>query len=115
MTYWFVLHHDALTLHPPGHPHRRTTLNNLAFALKTRYDKLHLTSLGDPKRHVNLFNLSSALCSHFMHTQKNDIEEVINLCPESLAVLSSLHSGRELQTRIKTSYSKFSLVYRQVY
>ncbi|KAG1873529.1 hypothetical protein DFJ58DRAFT_881389 [Suillus subalutaceus] len=95
------LYHDALTLHPS----RRGT--TLTLALKTRYDKLHvnedlneaidlsreslqLTPLGDPERHVNLFNLSSTLCSRFTH---EDIEEAINLCQESLAALHCTQTG----------------------
>ncbi|KAG2343622.1 hypothetical protein BDR05DRAFT_999896 [Suillus weaverae] len=90
------LYHGALALHPPGNPRHGTTLNNLTLVLKTRYDKLYVSKdLNDPERHVNLFNSSSALCFRFTHTRKNeDIEEVINLCQESLAALSSLHPDR---------------------
>ncbi|KAG2066828.1 hypothetical protein BDR04DRAFT_1233728 [Suillus decipiens] len=37
------LYRETLTLRPPGHPDRDTTLNNLALALKTRYDKLDVS------------------------------------------------------------------------
>ncbi|KAG2028323.1 hypothetical protein BDR03DRAFT_1019966, partial [Suillus americanus] len=104
------LYHGALALHPPGNPRHGTTLNNLTLVLKTRYDKLYVSKdLNDPERHVNLFNSSSALCFRFTHTRKNeDIEEVINLCQESLAALSSLHPDRELQTRIRHPTQGFS-------
>ncbi|KAG1877227.1 CHAT domain-containing protein [Suillus subluteus] len=99
------LYREVLTLRPPGHPHRDTTLNNLGLALDTRYDKLHviedlneaidqyresllLMRLDDPERHLNLSNLSASLCSRFTQTQENkDIEEAINLCRESLAAV----------------------------
>ncbi|KAG1897197.1 CHAT domain-containing protein [Suillus fuscotomentosus] len=114
MTRAIGLYREALTLRPPGHSSRDTTLHNLAFALalKTRYGKsqvskdlneaidlyresLRLTRLDDPERHINLFNLSSVLCSRFTQAQKNeDVEEAIALCQESLAALSSLHPDR---------------------
>ncbi|KAG1897223.1 CHAT domain-containing protein [Suillus fuscotomentosus] len=105
------LHHEALALHPPGHSHRAITLNTLAVALKTKYDKSHVSEdlnetinlnreclrskqLDYPQRR-NLFNLSSALCAHFMETQKNeDIKEAITLCQQSLAALPPLHLDR---------------------
>ncbi|KAG1810554.1 uncharacterized protein BJ212DRAFT_1484125 [Suillus subaureus] len=92
------LYHEALTLRPPGHPTHNTTLNNLALALSTRYNKLHVSKdldeaidryreclrlrrLGNPGSMAILLNLSSALCSCFMHTQENeDVEEAITLC-----------------------------------
>ncbi|KAG2092415.1 CHAT domain-containing protein [Suillus cothurnatus] len=41
---------------------------------------------------VALFSLSSALCSRFTRTLKNeDVEEAIDLCQKSLAILPSLH------------------------
>ncbi|KAG2133459.1 CHAT domain-containing protein [Suillus cothurnatus] len=44
---------------------------------------------------VALFSLSSALCSRFTHTLKNeDVEEAIDLCQKSLAILPSLHPER---------------------
>ncbi|KAG1778844.1 CHAT domain-containing protein [Suillus placidus] len=106
------LHREALTLRPPGHPDRDTTLNNLATALKIRYNELdvsedlneaidlycesrRLKRLDHLELHVTLSNLSSALCSRFTHTQKNeDVEEAINLCQEALAALPSLHPDR---------------------
>ncbi|KAG2115808.1 uncharacterized protein F5147DRAFT_817523, partial [Suillus discolor] len=86
----------ALTLHPPGHPHHDTTLNNLALALNTRdeshvsedlseaidshRESLRLKRLDHPGRHATLINLSSALCSRFTQTQKNeDVKEAITL------------------------------------
>ncbi|KAG2028893.1 CHAT domain-containing protein, partial [Suillus americanus] len=106
------LFREALTLRPPEHPRRDTTLNNLALALDTRYKKLHviedlneaidryreclrLTRHDHPERHATLHGLSASLCSRFMQTRENeDIEEAINLCRESLAALSSLHPNR---------------------
>ncbi|KAG1778866.1 CHAT domain-containing protein [Suillus placidus] len=126
------LHREALTLRPLGQPHRGTTLSNLAHALKTRYNKLHvsedlneaidlyreslrLTQLDHPERHVPLFNLSSVLCSRFTHTQKNeDVEEAIQLCRESLAVLSSLHPSRYYSYfRLQEAYmSRYCVQYK---
>jgi hypothetical protein len=94
-------------------------LNNLALALQTRYDELHviedlneaidwyheslrLQQLDHPGRHVTLRNLSSALCSRFTQTEENqDVQEAITLCQESLEALSSLHPDRH--------YSYFTL------
>ncbi|KAG1882647.1 hypothetical protein F4604DRAFT_1953238 [Suillus subluteus] len=45
--------------------------------------------------HQALYNLSSALCSRFTQTRKNeDVEEAIRLCQESLEALPSLHPSR---------------------
>ncbi|KAG1827899.1 CHAT domain-containing protein [Suillus variegatus] len=117
MTRAISLYREALTLRPPGHPHRDTTLHNLALALKNRYDKsrvsedldeaidqyresLWLKRLDNPERHLTLTNLSSALCSRFTQAQKNeDVEEAIALCQESLAALSSLHPERYFSYR----------------
>ncbi|KAG1861181.1 CHAT domain-containing protein [Suillus subalutaceus] len=106
------LFREALTLRPPGHPRRDTTLNNLAFALKTRYDdlqtsddldeaidlfreSLRLIQPDDPMRHRNLYNLGSALRSRFTHNQANkDVEEAIDLCQQSLMALPLLHPDR---------------------
>ncbi|KAG2031442.1 hypothetical protein BDR03DRAFT_1030075 [Suillus americanus] len=81
------------------------TLNNLASALETRYDKSHvredLNEIIDryceslwvrrhdhPERRLILSNLSSALCSRFTQTRKNeDAEEAITLCKESLTAV----------------------------
>ncbi|KAG2088389.1 uncharacterized protein F5147DRAFT_789540 [Suillus discolor] len=108
------LYRESLTLRPPGHPGRDTTLNNLALTLKTRYDKSHVSEdlnealdwyresfrlrrLDHPERHTTLLGLSSLLCSRFTETQKNeDVEEAITLCQQSLAALSSLHLDRTL-------------------
>ncbi|KAG2339943.1 hypothetical protein BDR05DRAFT_833880, partial [Suillus weaverae] len=103
---------EALTLLPSGHPHHDTMLNNLAIALQTRCDKLHvskdlnkaiaqycnclqLVQHDHPERHRVPCNLSLALCSHFMQTQVNgDVDEAIQLCQEALVSLPSLHPGR---------------------
>ncbi|KAG0691638.1 CHAT domain-containing protein [Suillus ampliporus] len=108
------LFREALTLSPPGHPHRHTTLNNLALVLQTRYEKLHgseglnLDEVIDlyreslwsikhdhPDHGRNIINLSSALCSRFKETQKNeDVEEAIDLCQQSLVAFPPLHPHR---------------------
>ncbi|KAG2122516.1 hypothetical protein BD769DRAFT_1360459, partial [Suillus cothurnatus] len=93
-----------------GNPSRHSTLNNLA--LRTRYVKLNtsgdldeainlfrdwlrLALHGHPGPHRHLRNLSSALCSRFTQTRKNeDIEEAIPLCQESLEALPSLNPSR---------------------
>ncbi|KAG1893730.1 uncharacterized protein F5891DRAFT_1281943 [Suillus fuscotomentosus] len=117
------LHREALTLCPPGHLHHDTTLNNLALALQTRYDKSHvrrdlneaidqsreslrLTRLDHPERHITLFNLSSVLCSRFTQTQKiEDVEEAITLCQQSLEALHSLHPDRHYSyLRLQEAY-----------
>ncbi|KAG1772942.1 hypothetical protein EV702DRAFT_1281242 [Suillus placidus] len=106
------LYRKALTLRPPGHPHRDTTLSNLALALKTRYNTLHVDEdLNEaidqyreslrvmwhdhPERHRTLRNLSSALCSRFMQSWENeDVEEALNLCQDSMDALPLLHPDR---------------------
>ncbi|KAG1758691.1 CHAT domain-containing protein, partial [Suillus occidentalis] len=109
---------EAVTLRPPGHPHRATTLSNIAatvgniamvmFRRGELYDIevlneaidqhrgfLQVLELDHPERHVTLFNLSSVLCSRFTHTRKNeDIEEAIDLCQQSLEALPSLYPGQ---------------------
>jgi hypothetical protein len=71
-------HREALTLHPPGHPDRSSSLNNLANALQTRFEQLgrvedledaissHREALtlrppGHPDRSSSLNNLANAL------------------------------------------------------
>ncbi|KAG2108795.1 CHAT domain-containing protein [Suillus cothurnatus] len=106
------LHRKALMLCPAGHPRRDTILSNLALALITRYDKSYVSEdlneaidqyceshllmrLDDAECHITLYSLSRALCSLFMHTQKNeDVEEAIQLCQEALVSLPSLHPDR---------------------
>ncbi|KAG2340399.1 TPR-like protein [Suillus weaverae] len=125
------LHREALTLCPPGHPERIITLNNLALALKTRYDELDVNEdlneaivlhreslrsrrLDHPERHVTLYSLSLVLCSRFTHTRKNeDIEEAIKLCQESLAALPSLHPDRHCSYfSLREAYmSRYSIQY----
>ncbi|KAG2108781.1 CHAT domain-containing protein [Suillus cothurnatus] len=118
-----ILRRKALTLCPPGHPHCDTRLNNLAYALKTRYDESYVSEdlneaidryreshllmwLDNPERHVTLCSLSGALCSRFTHTRKNgDVQEAIQLCQEALASLPSLHPDRYFSYRgLKDAY-----------
>ncbi|KAG1761110.1 hypothetical protein EDD22DRAFT_898077 [Suillus occidentalis] len=98
------LHCEALTLCPLGDPFHDYTLNNLALALQTRYDKLdniedineaislhresiRSTRLDDLECHKNLHNLSLGLCSCFAQPQKNeDAGEAIRLCHRKLCL-----------------------------
>ncbi|KIK35478.1 hypothetical protein CY34DRAFT_812102 [Suillus luteus UH-Slu-Lm8-n1] len=110
---------EALMLRPLGHPYRHITLYNLAVALTTRYDHLHVTEdldeaidryreafqsmrPDDLERHTMCLNLSPG----FMQTQENeDIEEIITLCQESLAALPSLHPVRHFSyVRLQKAY-----------
>ncbi|KZP33696.1 hypothetical protein FIBSPDRAFT_773488 [Athelia psychrophila] len=97
---------SALKRHPLGHPNRSTSLDNLANALKARFDHtgqmadleeavihhrsgLELRPPGHPNRVVSLNNLAAALQDRFDHRgQMADLEEAavhlrgaLELCP----------------------------------
>ncbi|KAG1766888.1 CHAT domain-containing protein [Suillus placidus] len=83
------LHREALTLRPPGHPRRDTTLNNLALALDTRYGYEEL-------------DVSEGL--------DEDLNEVIDLCRESLRLTQLDHPERHrvLWSLSSTLLSRFT-------
>ena len=77
-----VLAREALSLHPPGHPDRSMSLNNLAVCLSSRYDQLgeigdleealifdrealSLCPPGHPGRAISLNNLAVDLSSRY--------------------------------------------------
>ncbi|KAG1872909.1 hypothetical protein DFJ58DRAFT_651721, partial [Suillus subalutaceus] len=67
----------------------------LTEAINIFRESLRLIQHDHPRRHLHLHNLSSAFCSCFMETQKNeDIEEAIQLCQEPLAALPPQHPDR---------------------
>ncbi|KAG1849244.1 hypothetical protein F4604DRAFT_1593555, partial [Suillus subluteus] len=82
LPYVFMSSRNSSSTRPPGNPYRDNTINNLALALKTRYDKLdtsedldetinlfkdslQLRPHGHPCRHITIFSLSSAICDLF--------------------------------------------------
>ncbi|KZP31604.1 TPR-like protein [Athelia psychrophila] len=85
----------ALKLHPPWHPGHTSSLDNLAAALRTRFENtgqmvdleeaithrrsaLELSPPGHPDRSISLNNLAAALQTRFNHTgQMADLEEAI--------------------------------------
>ncbi|KAJ6632323.1 CHAT domain-containing protein [Mycena sp. CBHHK59/15] len=106
------LYREALALHPSSHPDHGKCLNNLANAVKTRFDQrgdqqdideateLHREALAHhPSPHANhrhsLNSLASAILARFEQWRDpQDINEVIELHREALAHCPLLHPDR---------------------
>ena len=96
-----VTYREALTLRPPDHPHRFTSLNNLAYAVLTRSNQLGsfkdseeeitlgrealtLCSPGNPDRSIFLTNLANTLVNRCQRLGMEAITcylEALTFCP----------------------------------
>ena len=103
---------EALTLRPPGHPDRSSSLNDLAIAVLTRYhqlgriedleeaitylrEALTLSPLGHPDRSSSLNNLAIAvLARHHQLGRIEDLEEAITYYREALTLCPPGHPDR---------------------
>ena len=108
-------YHEALSLHPPGHPNRPASLNNLASALLTRYkqsgkmkdleeaitynrEALSRCPPGHTDRSTSLRNLGDAVFNHFRQLSKmEDLEEATTYYHEALSLHPPGHSVAALQ------------------
>ena len=106
------LHRQALELFLPPHPHRSSSLNNLASALRTRFEQggqrsdrneaisLHRQALElrlppHPDRSGSLNNLASALLTRFEEEgQRSDLDEAISLHRQALELQLPPHPNR---------------------
>jgi hypothetical protein len=109
-----VLLRTALEHHPSGHPHRQTTMNNLANSLQTLFEQeghmdaltealqLHrgvllLRPVGHPDHNISLVNLAGALRAVF--EQKGDMNaltEAVQLHREALLLMPAGHPNRSI-------------------
>jgi tetratricopeptide (TPR) repeat protein len=105
-------HRQALTLRPPGHPSRSTSLNNLATALSTRFEQsgrvedledaityhrqaLTLRPPGHPSRSTSLNNLATALSTRFQQSGRvEDLEDAIAYHRQALTLCPPGHPDR---------------------
>ena len=103
---------QALELYPPPHPNRSSTLNNLALALRSRFEQegqkndldesiyLHRQALElhpppHPNQSISLNNLAVALQSRFeQEGQQNDLDESIFLNRQALELRPLPHPYR---------------------
>ena len=106
------MHRQALELFSPLHPNRSASLNNLASALLTRFQKegqqddldeaillhrqtLELQAPFHPKRSSSLNNLASGLCIRFEQKgQQSDFDEAILLHRQALELRPPPHPNR---------------------
>ncbi|KAL0957299.1 hypothetical protein HGRIS_001111 [Hohenbuehelia grisea] len=108
-----IRHHtEALSIHSSGHPHRGSSLGNLAVALHTRYERvgdvedletairhhteaLSIHSSGHPDRGSSLGNLAGALSTRYKRVgDVEDLETAIRHHTEALSIHSSGHPDR---------------------
>ena len=106
------LHREALALRPVPHPHRSTSLNNLANVLWIRFERkgpmddleqailllreaLTLCPAPHPDRFLSLDGLARALSTRFMQKgHAGDLEEAILLHREALILCPTSHPRR---------------------
>lgn len=105
-----VTYREALTLRPPDHPHRFTSLNNLAYAVLTRSNQLGsfkdseeeitlgrealtLCSPGNPDRSIFLTNLANTLVNR---CQRLGSMEAITCYLEALTFCPPGHPDRSI-------------------
>ena len=107
-----VLDREALDLCPQGHPHRSTSLHNLASHLSTRYtqlgaihdldeaivldqEALDLRPQGHPNRSMSLNNLASCLFARYKQLgAMRDLDGAIVLLQEALDLRPQGHPDR---------------------
>ena len=105
-------HREALSLRPPGHPHRCISLTNLVNAFSTRYKRLGieedlekaitygqealtLCPPGHPNRFASLHNLACVVLTRYERSgNPMDLENVITYNREALSLRPSGHPGR---------------------
>ena len=120
-------HRETLTLRPPGHPDRSSSLNNLALAVYTRYEQsgriedledvityhreaLSLRPPGNPDRSSSLNNLALAVLTRYEQSSRiEDLEDVITYHREALTLRPPGHPDRS------TSLNNLALAVRARY
>ncbi|KAF8182822.1 CHAT domain-containing protein [Mycena galopus ATCC 62051] len=106
------LHREALALRPPPHPDHGANLNNLAIALKTRFEQhgdsrdideaialyrdcLAFYTSHHPNVHITLDNLADALSTRFdKQGTSMDLDEAIELKQEVVNLRKPPHADR---------------------
>ncbi|KAG2136549.1 CHAT domain-containing protein [Suillus bovinus] len=112
-----TLQMEALALHPVGHTHRSTSLNNLANQLSSRFEHrgndedldqaialhreaLALLSVGHANRSTALNNLAAQLSFRFKHRGNDeDLDQAIALYREALALRPVGHTDRSMSLK----------------
>ncbi|KAG1741556.1 uncharacterized protein EDB91DRAFT_1248103 [Suillus paluster] len=92
------LHCEALTFNRYGDLQAEEDLNE---AIHLYRESLKLKQSVNSRRHLTLASFGSALCFRFIRTQNNEhIEELVDLCTETLEDLPALHQKQMVLLRL---------------